>query len=332
MVHKEQKKGFVANIHETENWMCNILWRWAGPRAVSHLPCSFACQETKAVAQSLFDASIEFGYGQEMKWLQEILQWPVEWSGLHGIGVIKTPIFKIVTDTDATAEKITIRVHGSSYPEEGAKGLNFPYRSSSLPILKSPVTLSQAAVVEKDLSNMESWYRDNGFASRKFMDKSHSVIMDYLCDNFADLQGDVLDLGCGNGVLLGKIFKKNPEIIPHGVDVNSEAIQRAKRLLPPFSDNFNADKYLFSEEKKYRLAILMPGRLAQVGSDMRNAYITRLSEQCDNVLVYLYPDWAESEVSLESALGKLKLPVLKLGEGNIGLLDIDAILNEKISR
>ena len=97
MVREDQKEGVMANVHRKndDDWMCNILWRWAGPRAVSHLPCSFACDDTKAVAQSLIDASIGYGYGQEMKWLQEILQWPVEWSGLHGIGIIKTPIFKI---------------------------------------------------------------------------------------------------------------------------------------------------------------------------------------------------------------------------------------------
>ena len=327
MVREDQKEGVMANVHRKndDDWMCNILWRWAGPRAVSHLPCSFACDDTKAVAQSLIDASIGYGYGQEMKWLQEILQWPVEWSGLHGIGIIKTPIFKIVSDTDATANKFTIRVHGSSYPEEGGKGLDFPYRSNSLPILKSQDTLSADAIAEQELSGNESWYRDNGFASRKYMDAAHSLTIDFLFENFADLEGDVLDLGCGNGVLLGKIFKKNSALIPNGVDVNNEAIRRAKRLHSSYSVNFmvenifDTDKYMFSDGKKYSLAILMAGRLAEVSVGIKAAFIGRLCKQCDNILVYLYADWAKSYGNLEATLRNLNLPVKKLGDGNVGL-------------
>ena len=31
----------------------------------------------------------------------EILSWPVEWSVLHGIAEIKTPIFRVISRSDA---------------------------------------------------------------------------------------------------------------------------------------------------------------------------------------------------------------------------------------
>lgn len=105
----------------------NILWRWMGIRAVPHLPCSFDCQSTISFAKTLLTIGRDAGYNSEMEWLLEILDWPVEWSALHGIAEIKTPILKLSTRTDATAEKYTVMLKGKSFPEEGAQGLNFPY-------------------------------------------------------------------------------------------------------------------------------------------------------------------------------------------------------------
>ncbi len=105
----------------------NILWRWMGIRAVSHLPCSFTCSATAELGKKMMRIGRDAGYEQEMDWLSEILSWPVEWSALHGIAEIKTPVVKIATLTDATPSKYVVRRQGSSYPSDGAKGLSFPY-------------------------------------------------------------------------------------------------------------------------------------------------------------------------------------------------------------
>ncbi len=75
------------------------------------------------------------GYEEEMEWLLEILSWPLEWSCLHGIAEIKTPVLKVSTTTDATASKYVVRVQGDRYPAEGSQGLNFPYRLSQPPLV-----------------------------------------------------------------------------------------------------------------------------------------------------------------------------------------------------
>ena len=106
----------------------NILWRWMGVRAVPHLPCSFDCERTVAFADRLIEVGRTCGYGEEMDWMLEVLDWPVQWSTLHGIAEIKTPVLKVSARSDATAVEYVVRWLGHSRPREGARGLSFPYR------------------------------------------------------------------------------------------------------------------------------------------------------------------------------------------------------------
>jgi hypothetical protein len=106
----------------------NILWRWMGVRPVPHLPCRFDCEASGELGRRFVAAGRRAGFGEEMDWLLEILSWPVEWSALHGIAEIKTPVLKVSTRTDATAITYTVRRAGTAYPAEGAQGLKFPYR------------------------------------------------------------------------------------------------------------------------------------------------------------------------------------------------------------
>ncbi len=113
----------------------NILWRWLGVRAVPHLPCGFGCEPTAEIGSRCMELGREAGYDDEMDWLSEILSWPVEWSALHGIALVKTPVLTISTRTDATAGKYQVRWPGLRYPEAGAQGLGFPYRQPGRPLL-----------------------------------------------------------------------------------------------------------------------------------------------------------------------------------------------------
>ncbi|MBL6448616.1 hypothetical protein JMN32_20055 [Fulvivirga sp. 29W222] len=60
-------------------------------------------------------------------WL-EILSWPVEWTAMHGIAELKTPLFKTSYDTLPTGEKFVIQCHSEVYPENSPSGLLFPYK------------------------------------------------------------------------------------------------------------------------------------------------------------------------------------------------------------
>jgi hypothetical protein len=113
----------------------NILLRWLGVRGVPHLPCSFSCEASQRLGERFFDLALRLGFEPEARDLREMLEWPAEWSVLHGIATIKTPVLTIVASSDATAEKHVVRRMGSRYPADGAHGLGFPYdRRTSQPL------------------------------------------------------------------------------------------------------------------------------------------------------------------------------------------------------
>ncbi len=122
-------EGSALTVDGIENQLANILWRWIGVRAVPHLPCRFDCPATLRFGEQMLEVAARAGYVDEAGWAREVLSWPVEWSGLHGIAEIKTPVLKISARTDATARKLTVRWTGTGYPDEGATGLRFPYRA-----------------------------------------------------------------------------------------------------------------------------------------------------------------------------------------------------------
>jgi uncharacterized protein len=107
----------------------NIFFRKAGVRLIAHRPCGFHCTHSVRVAKEIEDLigkqSREGADTCEL--LNTILDWPVEWSALHGIAEVRSPILKLCFPTDATATRYIIRRLGSGYPSEGARGLAFPY-------------------------------------------------------------------------------------------------------------------------------------------------------------------------------------------------------------
>jgi hypothetical protein len=107
--------------------LVNPLWKWVGIRLLFTIPCRFDCPAALRSADELARLGDALGHGQEMAWAREILSWPLEWSALHGIAEIRTPVCKLVVTTDATPRRYAVRVHGDRLPDEGASGLSFPY-------------------------------------------------------------------------------------------------------------------------------------------------------------------------------------------------------------
>jgi hypothetical protein len=118
--------------------LTNIFLRRMGVTAIFHVPCSFQCGASEALAQQILQSVTNANSETEIKSLREMLHWPMEWSGLHGIAEIRTPIFRVSTRTDATANKVTFRLWGTLYPPEGARGIRFPFNQSARFTLTAP--------------------------------------------------------------------------------------------------------------------------------------------------------------------------------------------------
>lgn len=118
----------------------NLFWQMLGVRLVPHVPCSYSCENARTLGAAFIATGSRAGYKTELDQALEVMRWPVEWSALHGIAEIKTPILKLSTRTDATPEKLIVRHHGERYPQEGARGIRFPYAE---PTVRSPVQLTR---------------------------------------------------------------------------------------------------------------------------------------------------------------------------------------------
>jgi hypothetical protein len=95
--------------------------------ALWYIPCSFVCAAAEQQHQQLHALMVSLGYVQEVEWMRDIARWPVAWSGFHGIAELKTPLFKLIQNTDPIVEKLLVRLPGSAEVEGGARGLDFPF-------------------------------------------------------------------------------------------------------------------------------------------------------------------------------------------------------------
>ncbi|HMF97237.1 MAG TPA: class I SAM-dependent methyltransferase [Vicinamibacterales bacterium] len=312
--------GRLIEISADMPFQANILWRWIGPRAVPHLPCSFGCRATVDFANRLMTLGRTIGFAAEMDWLEEILNWPASWSGLHGIAEIKTPVLKASTRTDATAHEFIVRRHGRRLPEETPAGLVFPFRTPERP--GTTHTLAFRKGLEAPIAiNQEppAWYAsDNGFSARAAMDEAHRPIVE-LAVSTLGATGTVIDLGCGNGALLKKIAEARPGVVPFGVDTDETKLEHARLLQPAFGANFVAgnmfERIPLDADTVYSLVILMPGRLLEVNESSRCQLREWLRGHFQQLLVYGYGDWLTRYEGLAGLAARAGLTVVTLHFG-----------------
>jgi hypothetical protein len=277
----------------------NILWRWLGVRAIPHLPCSTRCVETSRLANAMLGVARSAGFTQEVAWLLDMLSWPVEWSALHGIAEVKTPVLKVAIRTDATTRRRVVRRRGTAYPAEGGRGTTFPYRRDvRANRIASPVrpTTRHAAV-----TTAARW-TDNGFATEDAMRAAHAPIVELTSHLLTSRRPMVLDLGCGNGALLQAIAARTPHASVVGVERNGAKVEHARQILEGVSHAlFTGD--IFDDAGAWRsvrpdLILLMPGRLLEVPGDRAARLRHWLHAQRGAIVAYAYGDWLSDQQSL----------------------------------
>jgi hypothetical protein len=106
----------------------NLFWRHLGVRALPHIPCRFDCVASLGLAREFANVGQDSGCADEVGWTSLMLSWPLEWSMLHGIAEMKTPVLKAISNVATLPGKFTLRWLGQGYPEEGAQGVTFPFR------------------------------------------------------------------------------------------------------------------------------------------------------------------------------------------------------------
>ncbi|MCK4761990.1 MAG: hypothetical protein KAW12_07310 [Candidatus Aminicenantes bacterium] len=108
----------------------NPLLRYVGVRVGFHVPCSFHCQKSIAVAQQRLSLCLKSERKDLIPLLTSLLSMPVEWNVYRGIAVVKTPVFYLRTNSIPTKEHYTVRLQGTFKPREAARGVCFPFQEN----------------------------------------------------------------------------------------------------------------------------------------------------------------------------------------------------------
>lgn len=124
----------------------NFFWRALGLSLTPMFPCSLNCCSAQAYAIKLLEIGREIGYHAEIAWLTEALRWSLSWTALHGTAELKLPIIKVIYSTDFSTEKVQIELPGSSFPDEGAYGINFPFKQAPRKALSETKAVQNAIV------------------------------------------------------------------------------------------------------------------------------------------------------------------------------------------
>ena len=317
-----------------ETHVCNnILWRWMGVRFVPFLPCSFRCGETVRAGMKYRDLLLQSGYDEEVKWMEEILSWPLEWNALHGIVEIRTPILKVIANTDCTDEKYVVQLTGRDYPQEGAKGLTYPWNQSArIAPSFSPIRLVQlgdasGAKSQEQWSDHKWFAGDNGFKSLDSMNSAHQRIVDALIKEVSDSVAptSILDLGCGNGALLMSLRHAATHMVPFGIDSEETRIQHAKLIHAEHANNFLKEDMFAREtigpQSHYDYVLLMPGRLVEVDEVKRRYFQSKMEESGAKIFAYAYDEWVQKSGSFANLCMQAGLNVVGVLAANVAIVD-----------
>jgi len=264
--------------------LTSTLMRWMGMRLVSHMPCTYTCTESQAIAQAMFDLGCAHGYREEMYTIREVLSWPLKWSRLFGIAEIVTPALKISTRSDWTPKKQEFFRNG--HYERVRKTL----------------------------------WTDNQFSSAQGMRETHEDMLPALLTQLPQ-DARVLDLGCGNGHLLRRLTIYRPDLRIAGVDTNADAIQRAQHPMS-LTARFMAARIQDGTWRDWKpTAVLFnPARLTEMPpSDAK--CVAEWIREVPQQFPYLYSDWQTrtdvSTLCTEYGLGTpqplIKTPKVEMG-------------------
>lgn len=271
----------------------NMLLRWLGVRPVFHLPCSFQCAETWRVAEEIKALAIRIGQHDVIESLYDMLRWPVQWSALHGIAEVETPVLRISARTDATSTEYKVRLLGAAGEIDAApSGTRFPYRSPGRAASRQAVIEPPRRRAERVLTSAPWFHLDNGFRSPAEMHRSLTPLVLAVA---ARTPREVLHISCKNGALLRRLMDTLPEVTVHGVDPDPKKIEHARLLMPTQARHFNVGHVSSglsgSSWPEVDVCLLMLGRLLELPREPALAALQPIRERARIVLVYAFDDW-----------------------------------------
>ena len=138
-------------------------------------------------------------------------------------------------------------------------------------------------------------YTANGFDSAAERQACHGRIGEQVATLLRGVESpSILDLGCGNGVLLRSIAERCDRARLFGVELEGARLEQLGSVLPEHAHRAFLGNLLelpspWLLEEDFDAVLLMPGRLVEAGPDRSQARLERRSAT-RNVVVYAYGD------------------------------------------
>ena len=104
----------------------NSALRYVGLRLSFHINHSFNCKESIRIGEERIKLAEEVN-PQVTTILKALLEMPFSWNVCHGIAVVRTPIFYIVTSSVPSKFQHVVEVDGDFIPKESSRGVTYPF-------------------------------------------------------------------------------------------------------------------------------------------------------------------------------------------------------------
>lgn len=118
-----EKSGNFIKLKDMP-WEMNSLLKNFGLMTGFQSYCSTNCEHSLKIAKEWTSIGKDV---DGLKELETFLRMPMEWESSKGIAFVRTPLFKASYNSNFSEELYTVQREGSFYPENGAKGIGFPF-------------------------------------------------------------------------------------------------------------------------------------------------------------------------------------------------------------
>jgi hypothetical protein len=110
----------------------NPILRYTGLRVGFHIPHALDCLFTGRVATERMELA-KATDSSLTKLLGALLSMPMSWDVFHGVAVVRTPIFYIITPSVPTAERHVVEfvTEPEFRPRESVRGIGFPFEKEN---------------------------------------------------------------------------------------------------------------------------------------------------------------------------------------------------------
>lgn len=111
-------------------WELNSFMKPFGLMTGFQCTCSFDCEHSLQIAKDWIELGKEIN-AEGLEELEQILSMPMEWESGRGIAYVRTPLFKAAYNSNFSEEIYVVQREGDFYPEDGAKGIGFPFNEET---------------------------------------------------------------------------------------------------------------------------------------------------------------------------------------------------------